>query len=260
MQFLFDERCLRTHDLPSLIANWIEVVDSAAECNPRIPILIDGYAIRDGAFLARMSRLPNGLKQLFIATFFAAEPQRSWRPGVHPPESRCKLETEDDAVLDCAICELHERRKMLDRMALQGSLESTYRGRTTIGVARADALPDVLVVDCATDLASFLRIADLWECRPPQYDLAATRSPRDWETALNLDPDRFERLSRFERRGRRRVFREMQTGRLFYVDNLHIGPAAHLEVFDANGIHLGTADLQGALRPDTAIEGRTIAW
>jgi hypothetical protein len=33
------------------------------------------------------------------------------------------------------------------------------------------------------------------------------------------------------------------------VDNLHIGKAAHLEVFDKTGRHLGETDLQGNLNP-----------
>ena len=45
------------------------------------------------------------------------------------------------------------------------------------------------------------------------------RPPRDDETVLGLKPDRFAPTGRFERNGRRRVYRETATNRLFYVDN-----------------------------------------
>lgn len=55
---------------------------------------------------------------------------------------------------------------------------------------------------------------------------------------------RFEKTTRTDQG--RTIYRERNTGRLWYVDNLHCGKAAHLEVFNSTGKqHLGEADLQG---------------
>lgn len=43
----------------------------------------------------------------------------------------------------------------------------------------------------------------------------------------------------------RNIYQELATHRYWTVDNLHYGKAAHLEVFDKTGKHIGEADLQG---------------
>ena len=49
----------------------------------------------------------------------------------------------------------------------------------------------------------------------------------------------------------------MSTGNYWYIDNLHFGKAAHLEVFDKTGLHIGEADLQGNI--DTTKQDRNKA-
>jgi len=43
----------------------------------------------------------------------------------------------------------------------------------------------------------------------------------------------------------RTIYQEKITCRYWYVDNLHEGKRAHLEVFDKTGQHIGEADLEG---------------
>lgn len=67
--------------------------------------------------------------------------------------------------------------------------------------------------------------------------------PQDRQTVLR-DSFRFEPTGA-PPQGGRLVYRERATGRRWYVDNLHYGRAAHLEVFDERGKHLGIASIDG---------------
>lgn len=77
-----------------------------------------------------------------------------------------------------------------------------------------------------------------------QYPTSASYTPFDRQTIL-ANTTRFTRTSFIEPHGHRRVFYEKENCRYWYVDNLHIGQRAHLEVFDSHGEHLGEADLVG---------------
>ena len=80
-----------------------------------------------------------------------------------------------------------------------------------------------------------------------EYSLDALKPPRDEQTLLR-DTIRFRKTS-FRYDGRF-IYCELTTGRYWYVDNLHEGKAAHVEIFDKRGFHIGEADLQGNI--DTA--------
>lgn len=77
-----------------------------------------------------------------------------------------------------------------------------------------------------------------------------TRTPLDEETCL-VDATRFVRTSLPEQQGRA-IYEELLSGDLYYVDNLHRGADAHLEVFSKRKVHRGEASLDGVLRPNTA--------
>jgi hypothetical protein len=80
-----------------------------------------------------------------------------------------------------------------------------------------------------------------------EYSLDATNPPSDEQTLLR-DTIKFRKTS-FRHDGRF-IYCELTTSRYWYVDNFHEGKAAHLEVFDKRGFHIGEADLQGNI--DTA--------
>jgi hypothetical protein len=91
------------------------------------------------------------------------------------------------------------------------------------------------------------------------YNLDSQSAPRDFQTVLIKDPARFRATGRVERRFSRRVFGEIATGRLYYVDEGHVGNSAHLEVFSANGEHLGTAEINtGELDVTAQVNGRSL--
>lgn len=76
------------------------------------------------------------------------------------------------------------------------------------------------------------------------YDELSNDPPRDEQTILR-DKQRFEKISpRFQGRA---IYREVATDRYWYVDNLHFGKSAHLEVFNKAKSHVGQADIEGKI-------------
>lgn len=75
------------------------------------------------------------------------------------------------------------------------------------------------------------------------YDESYSAPPTDTQTILR-DTNRFERTqSQYDGRI---IYKDKETGYLWYVDNLHYGKSAHLEVFDKTGRnHIGESDLEG---------------
>lgn len=75
------------------------------------------------------------------------------------------------------------------------------------------------------------------------YDPNGGRTPLDSETVLR---DRSRFIKTKLKNQARAVYLERATGLYFCVDNLHEF-AAHLEVFDAQGAHVGEANLNGVI-------------
>ena len=65
--------------------------------------------------------------------------------------------------------------------------------------------------------------------------------------------------TRFQKNGRivqgQNVYREIDTGYYWYLDNLHKN---HYEVFDRKGQHIGTANTDGVIDPSKQVSGRTL--
>jgi len=74
------------------------------------------------------------------------------------------------------------------------------------------------------------------------YDESANKPPTDEQTILS-DDAQFKKTALICQG--RKIYQELAKHRYWYVDNLHYGKAAHLEVFDEKGKHIGEADLQG---------------
>lgn len=74
------------------------------------------------------------------------------------------------------------------------------------------------------------------------YDELSNDPPTDEQTILR-DKQRFQKTS-FLCHGRA-IYREVATDRYWYVDNLHFGKSAHLEVFNKAKSHVGEADIEG---------------
>jgi hypothetical protein len=75
-----------------------------------------------------------------------------------------------------------------------------------------------------------------------EYDFLSKYPPKDQQTVLR-DTQRFQKTQNLY--DGRSIYREILHDRYWYVDNLHFGKASHLEVFNAQGNHIGESDLDG---------------
>lgn len=148
-----------------------------------------------------------------------------------------------------SMAELAERRLMDSELhgCLLNLVGSPLGGLIRITVVKAATLPvELWSFETEQELSPWLDEA----LGVVPYPNDAREPPRDEQTCLR-DAERFEPVPNFLVQGRQ-VYRHLARGELYYVDNLHSGGSAHLEVFDKRGRnHRGEADLEGGLRPDT---------
>jgi hypothetical protein len=91
------------------------------------------------------------------------------------------------------------------------------------------------------------------------FDPELNQVPKDFQTIMVKDSQRFRKTRRLERRFGRMIYEEVATGNRFYVDEGHRGHSAHLEVFNHLGMHLGTAKITtGELDPSRQVLGRNL--
>ena len=74
------------------------------------------------------------------------------------------------------------------------------------------------------------------------------------KTPIVQDPTRFRKTNRPPQQGQP-VYEESKTGYLWYLDNLH---KDHYEVYNKQGEHIATANLEGNLNPNSRVPGRKI--
>lgn len=125
---------------------------------------------------------------------------------------------------------------------------SELSGRNAVDIVKNDTRPasNVASFDTKTTFDSWL--SQFRGVKP--YDVAtATDPPIDEQTCL-VDAGRFRQTSRPKQQGRS-LYEERHSQDIYYVDNLHFGRAAHLEVFSRMGTHKGKASLDGVLLENT---------
>jgi hypothetical protein len=260
MKAFFDERCLSGDDLPALLRLWRQIADFATSNAEGLSIFLDQNATRSGAFLSRFNELRSDHRVLYTQMLFGSGLVKNWRLDAIAGEALCQLSTEDALAVDCAVCEAYEHRKSMATIAILGDQNSSFSARSTVTIAKIEPPEPGLDVACGACFVDFQRIGRSWNGLRLTYDRTSRDPPRDAETVLLQRPDRFERVGRFELNGRRQVYCEVESGRLFYVDNLHYGASAHIEVFDAQERHIGVATLDGEIDFTAAKPERSISW
>ncbi|MEZ4864092.1 MAG: hypothetical protein R3C14_22435 [Caldilineaceae bacterium] len=151
----------------------------------------------------------------------------------------------EEIVTDTSMAELAERKLQND--ALLGLLVnfpfSKFAKQFIVDITKNDGEPSS--IDCLDEKDALARwLNDHLQTERFVYDYTSSFRPTDLQTVLR-DGQRFFSTSYYV--DGRRVYREINTEYYWYVDNLHYGRAAHLEVFDRNGQHLGEATLEGAI-------------
>lgn len=211
------------------------------------------------AFVASLNHIRDqSLSALIRDTMYNRFCIQDWRPQQqHSGEEFFWLA--DELVTDTTLAEVAERRLRnigTVRVVLNFS-GSSFAGLGALTILKGEPGEEVEEVEvlCFEDADA----ADRWareQLEFPPYEADAVAPPQDQQTVLR-DVGRFRRTS--SRYDGRRVFREIDTGRYWYVDNSHFGQGAHLEVFEPNGQHLGTASLTGEFRPEGREAGRRLS-
>jgi hypothetical protein len=146
-------------------------------------------------------------------------------------------------VRDTSLAELAERKLRSRELvaALINFPNSRYQSKLQLEVIKNEV--DTSQLSCVEDgfqLAAWLK--ETLNLGFSTYDYDSDEPPQDQETVLR-DVTRFRSAGLFQQG--RRVHLEVDTRRYWYVDNLHSGCAAHLEVFDSRGLHVGESNLDG---------------
>ena len=144
---------------------------------------------------------------------------------------------------------------MEEQVSILSASDSVFRNSNTLRVSKVSSGQTVEL-----DNATSIQVVRHWiVSRRGNYNPNSQAAPHDFQTVLVKDSGRFRQTNRVERRFARRIFEEISTSRLYYVDDGHAGASAHLEVFSPNCLHLGTADIDsGELNTKGRVEGRTL--
>lgn len=161
---------------------------------------------------------------------------------LHSPEESFEYDNED--VTDTSMAELAERKSR--KKELTGVLVNFLRSKfENLEIAQIIKNREHTInLECVEDertLEKWLEKHSLLNLYKP----TSKEPPNDRQTVLR-DLQRFHATS-FPFQAGRKVYQEIKTGYYWYVDSLHFGRAAHLEIFNKKKEHLGTADLDGKI-------------
>ena len=143
----------------------------------------------------------------------------------------------NDIVTDTTIAEAAERQLINDdsiRRLIVNFIQSDFQ--TSVHIVKNEE--HSIEIDCVETKEEF----DKW------LDLFIT--PLD---IFLRNTERFIR-TKFKQQGAT-VFQEKATSYYWYLDNLH---KDEFEVFNSNKEHIGVANLEGIIQPDSKVEGRTL--
>ncbi|MDM8565696.1 hypothetical protein QUF74_08595 [Candidatus Halobeggiatoa sp. HSG11] len=215
-------------------------------------LLINNEAIKGSNFNKSLNGIKDkGLKLAFKNMVFNKLEPKEWRDEqIHSIDDNFDYITTTESldVKDTSLAEITER-------SLQNK-ETTYllinfkNSRFTkkhqnipecflIPIIKNNDEENPISLDCLDEKSAL----EHWiKVKLNPYDENFTNPPTDEQTIL-CDKERFEKTTQTDQ-GRIR-YREKNTGRFWYVDNLHFGTVAHIEVFDKHGKHIGESNLQG---------------
>ena len=150
------------------------------------------------------------------------------------------------AVTSTSLAELSER--LLCHQCSHGLLlnlsKSQFAAIQVVPVAKNGAPP--IGIPCVENAGSLTRWLDqVFPQRFHPYGYVFGQKLSVKQTVLR-DQVRFRRTKRISKINTC-VFEEKTTGRLWFIDNFHSGMGAHLEVFGADGNHIGEASPDGTI-------------
>ena len=221
-------------------------------------VYLNRDAVKSDLFVASFSQVRN--RQLRVAFRDAVFN----RPNPKPIDWRTEQQHSVDDLFECleddvantSVAELSER--IISQTTPLGLLinfkDSKFQPHNPITVVKNEqedvSLPSVETV---TQLQDWYERT--FQLSQMEYADSSTVPPRDGQTVLR-DGLRFKQTGkRFQGR---MIYREAATGHYWYVDNLHFGLSAEIEVCDSVGDHIGVASIDGEVDYSQGKVGRSI--
>jgi hypothetical protein len=254
-----NEHSLEEHsDLQRALGVFLLVVQELR--SSKEVVFRDSRFFRGGDFKRRFNSIgfPKDQRAVVQRLVFTEEYCRCWTPmRLSNAEVTYSYLNPPTELRDASVCEAAENKRAHDetRIVLISALDSRIGSQDPVEVTRAE-WSDAVKLHNATSLAS---IKEYIGQQRGYYDPASSVAPKDFQTVLGKNPSRFRRTGKVERRGSRQIYEEIDSGQLYYVDDAHHGPSAHLEVFSATGEHLGVADVVlGTMDASGRVDGRRL--
>ena len=220
-------------------------------------LFVNYNAIRESNFTASLNIIKDkSLKQAFVEIVFNKQNPKEWREE--------QLHSSDDLfdylnneisknVTDTSLAEVSERSlRHKDSIYLVVNFKNSTFNFAHPDIQECCIIPIIKNNDEAQpikldgiDSQSALQnwIEKKLNLSRIEYDLSSKDPPLDRQTVL-IDSQRFEYTQRIHKPSGRKIYREILSGRYWYIDNLHFGQKSHIEVFDPTGKkHIGEADL-----------------
>jgi hypothetical protein len=262
MIVLLNERSLEQHtDWGACLKLFWQTANTLRE---HAQLFRDSQFFSDQKFKARFQASLAGvsadLRALIIQMVFTEQHWPCWRPErLSTDEEIYSCAVINGLLVDESLCEAMER-KWIDPQGHVGTVsaaDSEVGSQVKLTIVKEGTNRSADLANASTvDIVEGWLVSDRGF-----YDINSGSAPSDFQTVLQRDTARFQKTNRLQRVGEaeRRIYREIATGRLYYVDDAHWGVAAHLEVFDAGGAHLGEADiLAGVVDASKLVPGRII--
>lgn len=208
-------------------------------------LFIDSKALKDEVFKQSFENIKNPqLKVAFKGIIFNKLNPKNWQSErLHSPDvlyTSEKCTHHEKFVTETSVAEIAERKlqRPQKRFLLINFIESQFNDCGCFDVNK-DGHEYVIELDCIENKEAL----KLW------LDLSI--SPLD---VFLRNTDRFVRTS-FKQQGAT-VFQEITTSNYWYIDNFHRN---EFEVFNSTKQHIGVANIDGLMKPNSKIKGRTIS-
>ncbi len=223
-------------------------------------LLVNQEAIKGKLFQASFGKIENpDLRNAFRDIIFNKLNPKDWRQEQkHSLEDDFWYVTADEPepVTDTTLAEAAERVLQDSELVclLINFTNSRFSDCNSLPILKNYVEDNPINLDCIENKPALENwLEDKLNLSQHEYNYDSPVPPTDAQTVLR-DNTRFEATSTFPQG--KRIYREAKTGYFWYVDNLHAGYGAHLEVFNAQGTHIGEASLAGIIDSSKAKKGR----
>jgi hypothetical protein len=243
------------------IASYIIMIDSIRNRDLKVSFLksenfTNQEAIGGESFYQTLGRIrQKDIRRSFNTIIFEKNNPRNWEEEQkHDSETVYEFDGED--VSGTSVAELTERKLIqhIEDGALLNLVDSTFDDNDEIDIEKKEDIINTINIKCFCYANSLLAWVDqLIPFFIFEYSEDSECPPTDEQTILR-DDSRFHQTPMFVQG--RRVYQDNLSRNYYYVDNLHYGVSAHLEVFDRRKRHLGKAKTDGTLIPGSKILGR----